>query len=249
VIGSASDSTFFLGGQTAATDIYNFNNNKQLNQYVRPLTTVISFLYTTPRIAATSTSMKWVSIGLRDWQVGAVLRYQSGQLLPNPSSLNNIVTQLGRGAGNFGLGGSNYWNLTGQNRLTVDPNCGCFDPQKVSVLNTGAWVDAPAGQWTTSAPYYNNFRWQRQPSEAFNFGRNFRFGADGRYNFFIRAEFQNIFNRLFLSTPSNANPNLPITTTLYNGVAINNAGFGSVGTLNGGAAQPRSGQIVGRFTF
>ena len=29
VIGSASDSTFFLGGQTTATDIYNFNNNKQ----------------------------------------------------------------------------------------------------------------------------------------------------------------------------------------------------------------------------
>ena len=76
--GAASDSTFFLGGQTTATDIYNFDNNKQLNQYVRPLTSVISFTYTTPRWAPGPRWMKFVSHILRDWQIGAVLKYQSG---------------------------------------------------------------------------------------------------------------------------------------------------------------------------
>jgi len=246
VIGSASDSTFFLGGQAVATDIYNFDNNKQLNQYVRPLVTVIAATYNTPGFDGN----RLVSNIVKDWQVGIVFRYQSGQLLSNPTSLNNLVTQLARGPGNFGQGATNFWNLTGQDRWTItDPNCKCFDPQSAVVLNRGAWSDAPGGQWSTSAPFYNNFRWQRQPSENMNFGRNFRMGADGRYNLFLRAEFTNIFNRLFLAAPSNANPNIPVNTTQYNGRAINANGFGSIGTLNGGGAQPRNGQIVARFTF
>ena len=248
VIGSASDSTFFLGGQTTATDIYNFDNNKQLNQYVRPLATVVSFTYTTPGLGASGRSMKVASTVLKDWQIGAVLRYQSGALIGNPTSLNQLTTQLARGTGNFGLGGTNFWNLTGKPRLTVDPNCGCFDPQHTQVLSTAAWTDAPGGQWSTSAPFYNDFRWQRQPSENLSFGRNFKMG-EGKYNLFVRAEFQNIFNRAFLSAPSIANPNIPIATTTYLGQAINNSGFGSIATLNGAGTQPRSGQIVARFTF
>ncbi len=247
VIGSASDSTFFLGGQAVATDIYNFNNNKQLNQYVRPLATVIAFTYTTPKLAASGGTMRALSHALKDWQVGAVLRYQSGQLLGNPTSLNNLVTQLARGTGNFGQGGTNFWNLTGQPRLTIDPNCGCFDPQKTVALNAAAWTDAPGGQWTTSAPYYNNFRWQRQPSENMNFGRNFR--VKEGMNLFIRAEFTNIFNRTFLSAPQVSNPNIAVSTTTYNGSILNNAGLGAISTLNGAGSQPRAGTIVARFTF
>ncbi len=250
VIGSASDSTFFLGGQTTATDIYNFNNNKQLNQYVRPLATVVSFTYTTPGLGgASGRSMKVLSTVVKDWQIGSVLRYQSGALIPNPTSLNQLTTQLARGTGNFGLGGTNFWNLTGQPRLTVDPNCGCFDPQHAQVLNTAAWTDAPGGQWSTSAPFYNNFRWQRQPAESMSLARNFRMGPEGRYNLQVRMEFQNIFNRTFLSAPSTANPNVPIGTTTYVGQVINNNGFGSISTLNGFGSQPRSGQVVARFTF
>jgi hypothetical protein len=82
-----------------------------------------------------------------------------------------------------------------------------------------------------------------------SFGRNFRVGKEGKYNLQVRAEFQNIFNRLFLSMPSVANPNLPIQTTGYSGTTINGSGFGSLATLNGSGATPRSGQIVARFTF
>jgi hypothetical protein len=91
-----------------------------------------------------------------------------------------------------------------------------------------------------------------------SFGRNFRMGKEGRYNLQVRAEFQNIFNRLFLSAPATGNTGGnpftgPITTatapTTANGVYT--AGYGYINTTNplGGAAQPRSGQLVGRFTF
>jgi hypothetical protein len=250
VIGSASDSTYFLGGQAVTTDIFNFNDNKQLNQYVRPLAMTITFSYTTPKIAGDGIAMKALSQVARDWQIGAVLRYQSGALIGLPASLNGLTAQMARGATAFGAGGTNFWNLTGQPLFKIsDPNCKCFDPQNATILNTAAFTDAPGGTWSTSAPFYNNFRWQRQPAESMSFARNFRIGKEARYDFQIRAEFQNIFNRLFLASPSIANPNLPIATTNYNGVAINNTGFGSITTLNGFGAQPRSGQIVGRFTF
>jgi hypothetical protein len=123
------------------------------------------------------------------------------------------------------------------------------------VLNPNAWTDAPGGTFGVSAPFYNNVRWQRQPAEAMSFGRNFRVGKEGQYNLSVRAEFQNIFNRLFLSMPASgtaigsataaANPATPTTTAggVYTG------GYGFIATVGGAGAQPRSGQIVARFTF
>jgi hypothetical protein len=244
VIGSASDSTFFLPFQAATTDIYNYGINKQLNQYVKPLAMTITFSYTTPRFGAQGMAMKVLSHVAGGWQLSSVLRYQSGNLIGLPSSNNALLAQLGRTTGGTG---NNYWNLTGKPYLTVDPNCGCFNPQTAAVLSTAAVTDAPAGTFSTSAPYYNSIRWQRQPAESMAFARNFRIKE--RYQIQIRAEFQNIFNRLFLSAPSTANPNTPIALTTYSGLPLNNSGFGSISTLNGLGAQPRSGQIIGRFQF
>ena len=52
VNGSASDSTFFLTNQSQTVDLFNYADNKQLNQYVRPLAMTITFSYTTPKFAA-----------------------------------------------------------------------------------------------------------------------------------------------------------------------------------------------------
>jgi hypothetical protein len=251
VNGSASDSTYYLTSQAVSTDIYNYGINKQLNQYVRPLALTITGSYTTPKLAGESFGMRALSQASRDWQLSAVLRYQSGALIGLPASLNLLTTQLGRtnSLGFTNTFGNNYWNLTGQPILNVNPNCGCFNPQTTQVLNTAAFADAPGGTWSTSAPFYNNLRWQRQPAESLALARNFRIGKERKYNLQVRAEFQNIFNRLFLSMPSVANPNLPITTTTSAGNVLNNTGFGSVATLNGAGATPRSGQLVGRFTF
>ncbi len=236
-----------LQGIPIYNDIYNYGINKQLNQLVRPLALVISGTYVTPKLSAESGGGKVLSQVLRDWQVGAVLRYQNGALLQTPYSNNQLNLQLARATPTF-------WNyVPGVNPLNVDPNCGCFNPQTTLVLNKNAWTDAPAGTFGVSAPFYSNYRWQRQPAESMSFGRNFRVGKERQYNLFVRAEFQNIFNRHFLSTPLtgtaspalSANPSNPPTATggVYTG------GYGYVATLGGAGAQPRSGQIVARFTF
>ena len=56
--------------------------------------------------------------------------------------------------------------------------------------------------WTTSAPFYNDFRWQRQPAESLSLGRTFGLDKEGRFKFDVRVEFYNVFNRLFLASPA-----------------------------------------------
>ena len=237
-----------LQGIPIYNDVYNYGINKQLNQLVRPEALVISGSYVTPKLAADSGGAKALSQILRDWQLGWVLRYQNGALIQTPYSNNQLNLQLARASPTF-------WNyVPGMNRLNVDPNCGCFNPQTTLVLNKNAWTDAPGGTFGVSAPFYNNYRWQRQPAESMSFGRNFRLGKEGKYNLFIRAEAQNIFNRLFLSMPLtgtasptlSANPSTPATTGAG---GVFTGGYGYLATLGGAGAQPRSGQIVGRFTF
>jgi len=237
-----------LAGIPIYNDIYNYGINKQLNQLVRPEAAVISGSYVTPKLlSADSGGMKVLSQVLRDWQLGFVLRYQNGALIQTPYSNNQLNLQLVRAT-------PTNWNyVPGVNPLGVDPNCSCFNPQTTLVLNKNAWTDAPAGTFGVSAPFYNNYRWQRQPAESMSFGRNFRFGKEGKYNFFVRAEFQNIFNRLYLSMPG---AGAASTTSAYNPSSpsviaggVYTGGYGFIPTVGGAGATPRSGQIVGRFTF
>jgi hypothetical protein len=143
-----------------------------------------------------------------------------------------------------------------------DPNCHCFDPTKQVVLNKDAWVDAPAGTFGTSAPYYNDFRWQRQPAESLSLGRTFGLDKESRVKLDFRVEFFNVMNRLFLNSPSGvgqttqpAGPNPAATVVSTNGILT--SGYGVVSTSNvtlpgqipGNGSQPRTGQIVARVSF
>jgi hypothetical protein len=258
--GSGTDTNFFVSGRPLINDIYNYDQNKQLNQLVKPLATVISGTYTTPKMRADGAGMRVVSQVLRDWQLGTVLRYQSGNLIQTPPSNNQLMSQLTRFTNADFLGSTQtFWNrVPGVNPLSVDPNCKCFNPQTAQVLNPAAWTDAAAGQFGVSAPFYSNYRWQRQPAEALSLGRNFRFGKEGQYNLQLRSEFQNIFNRHFLSAPSvggqggaffqSASLVSPATQVASAG-GVNTSGYGTIATLAGAGATPRSGQIVARFTF
>jgi len=194
--------------------------------------------------------MKVVSQVVRDWQLGWVLRYQSGALIQAPASTNQLCNQLLRGCGSFFTAVSNVDNLVpGKSLLLVDPNCKCFDPTKQQLLNPQAWSEPATGQWGTSAPFYSNYRWQRQPAESMSFARNFRVGHEGRYSLQVRAEFQNVFNRHFYSAPA-------ITGSLLAAPSVNassviTGGYGTINTAagTGAGAVPRSGQAVIRFTF
>jgi hypothetical protein len=256
VLGTGAETGQYVNGTPMVVDIWNYGINKQLNQLNRPLAAVISGSYVTPKFQADSKGMKAVSQVVRDWQVGALLRYQSGALIQSPPSNNQLMSQLERQSADFLKSVQTFWNyVPGVNPLAVDPNCGCFNPQTTQVLNPKAWTDAPAGQFGVSAPFYNNYRWQRWPAESMSFGRNFRMGHEGRFNLFVRAEFQNIFNRLFLSMPSVGGAFVPVSPTTQIGQSggVNTSGYGYINTVNstapGYGPVPRSGQIVARFTF
>ncbi|HEY7334314.1 MAG TPA: TonB-dependent receptor [Bryobacteraceae bacterium] len=263
VIGTGSEAGNInsLAGVPLYNDIYNYGINKELNQLVKPLAVVLSGSYTTPKFQADGAGMKALSHVVRDWQLGWVLRYQSGNLIASPPSNNQLNLQLAR-ASNLDRGSVTFWNpVPGVNPLNVDPNCHCFNPQTTLVLNKNAWTDAPAGTFGVAAPYYNNYRWQRQPAESLSFGRNFRIGKEARYNLFVRAEFQNIFNRVVLSQPfvgagNLSGSNQPSIAALVNPATVPNTsngvftgGYGYIPTLGGAGASPRAGQMVARFTF
>ena len=256
-IGAGSEAPIFLSYNPVIEDIFNYANAKQLNQLNPPLELIISGTYQTPKLpSADSGGMKVLSQVVRDWQLGWLLRYQNGALIEVPSSTNLLEDLLLRGGGFNGTPINPANLVAGVNPLAVDPNSKSFNPQTTTVFNPAAFSDPAPGQWGTSAPFYNNLRWQRQPAESMSFGRNFRFGKEGRYNFFIRAEFQNIFNRLLLNGPSTGNQQAGFfgPTTLAASPVVSNGvltgGLGYVPTVGGQTAvPPRSGQIVARFTF
>jgi Carboxypeptidase regulatory-like domain/TonB dependent receptor len=241
--------TSYLGqpGTNAINDVYNRMQNKQLAGQSRPFMLVTSFRYTTPSISG----MKALSYALRNWNIAGVLRYQSGEPIRTPASNNGLLGQLARtdNPGGFG-GGRTTWNaVAGVNPLLVDPNCKCFDPTTQLVLNPAAWTDAPGGQWGTAAPYYNNYRWQRQPSESLSLGRTFGLAKDGKIKFDVRAELFNVFNRLYLSNPTiintgaNNGPNAAAPTVRNNQGARSRPATASSTPLTA-PARPR---VLGRW--
>ena len=155
---------------------------------------------------------------VRDWQLGAVLRYQSGALIGDPDiAEQSHRTSWPEAPRHSATGGA---ELPESDRTAAvpdhDPNCKCFNPQTTQVLNPAAWTDAPGGTWSTSAPFYNNYRWQRQPAESMSFARNFRIGKEGRYNLQVRARIpEHLQPHLPVGAVAWPTPMLPIGTTTY----------------------------------
>jgi hypothetical protein len=259
--GTNSNTSYVTPSPPLINDVFNKSLDKQISGFSVPQELIIAFNYTTPKVELNVTGGKALSWLARDWTIGGVLRYQSGVILQSPFSANNLLSNLGRGPGNNpALWGGGYTFLNRvphQPLFLVNPNS-TFDPTQQLVLNPKAWVEPPYGTFGASAPYFNDFRWQRQPAESMAFGRVFRIKERAQLQ--IRAEFQNIFNRLFYQAPADGSPfGFPFTSvatpTLHgNPGGTLSQGFGFVNWVNGGlgsfgGAQPRSGQIVARFTF
>ncbi len=237
---SAENSYALFGGANGAptfqNDVTNYNQNKYLSYQDRPFELVISATYTTPAWKIN----KFVGVLTRDWQLSAVLRYQSGQLIQIPGTNNNYNNQIGRG-------GNLAERIPGVPVFLHDPNCHCYDPTTQLEVNPAAFMQTPTGQFSTSTPYYDDIRAARFPMENMSLGRNFRFGHEGRMNLQIRAEFTNIFNRIFIPAPTITSLTTP--TTYAPGSQILTGGFGFVNTNAGVGQQPRAGTMVARFTF
>jgi hypothetical protein len=263
ILGTNSASPYFTAGQVVVNDVNNRMQNKQLSSLDQPQTMVITFNYTTPKtkFGGDGFAGKTLQFLTRDFTFGGVLRYSSGVLIETPSANNNFLYQLGVGTqDNPALfsapaGLENY--VSGQSFFApgFNPNSH-FDPTKTLVLNPNAFTQPAPATFGVSAPYYIGNRWQRQPAESLSVGRIFRIKE--KYQLQIRAEFQNVFNRVFYSTPStnveasgtsgatafnNPFPVLGSTTGALSG------GYGFVNEFNGAGSRPRTGQLVARFTF
>jgi hypothetical protein len=178
--------------------------------------------------------------------VGAVMSYGSGLPVLAPTSSNNLSTLLFR---------STYFNrVPGVPLYLTDLNCHCVDPSKQLVLNPAAWSNPTDGQWGTAAPYYNDYRYQRRPSESLSLGRVFSFRESMKLT--IRMNFQNILNRTQMGNPTATNPLAPTTCTGGSGAACTNpatagALTGGFGFINSGSlfAPARQGTLEMRFQF
>jgi hypothetical protein len=256
-LGSNSSTSYFTPGALAINDIFNRNQNKSISSLSQPFQLVISGSYTTPRTRGDRMAFKVLSQAVRDWQIGTVLRYTSGAIIQTPRSSNNLFGVLQRTNFFYALGTPVNRNPGVPQFATLpdggtDPNCKCFDPNKQVLVNPAAYADPAPGQFGGSSAFFNDYRWMRQPSEALSLARNFRMGEEGKYNLQIRAEFQNVLNRRFYSAPGGGLINAPTTFNTTPGSALFGSvsgGLGYVNSVNGVGSNPRSGQMVARFTF
>lgn len=123
-----------------------------------------------------------------------------------------------------------------------DLNCRCIDPNKELVLNPKAWSDPAAGEWGTSAAFYDDFRYQRRPSEQFGIGRVFRIRELITVD--IRGEWFNAFNRTVMPNPGAGNP---LQTPAFNAQGVPTAGYGWINSVT--VTGQRNGQLVARVRW
>ncbi len=237
--GTENASAVITGGAAEqVNDVFNRGLNKYISGYNQPLVSQITVNYVIPKfINGSSAAMRALSLATRDWTFGTFLAYRSGQPLRVPAANTNLNGLLFRG--------NSYANrVAGQPLFLADLNDHSKDPARTLYLNSKAWAEPAAGQFSSSAAYYDDYRLQRRPTESFNVGRTFRIKENITFN--VRAEFSNIFNRTQMNNPSSTNATTGITTNPTTGVYTN--GFGFINT-GGTASLPRQGTIVARLQF
>jgi hypothetical protein len=219
----------------AINNVFDRPNQKSLVSSSQPFLFVVSFTYELPFDQYLLPKNKLYRQVVGGWRLGGLFRYGSGLPIPVPSSqgnLNSLIFQSTR-----------MNRVAGQPLFLANVNCGCFDPTKTLVLNPKAWSDVPNGTWGYSAPFYNDYRYERTPYESANLSRNFRINE--RTSLELRGEFFNIFNRVELPNPSATNP---LATTTYNSTTgLLSGGFGYINVSSIGGV--RTGELVARLSF
>ncbi len=248
---------------TATNDPFNRNLGKNLSAYDVPNQLRLSAQYEVPRFHEGIFSNKVLSYIVSGWGTGWYLNYQSAALVGLPTSTGSapISDFLGYGPGPAQLipGMSpwsvNWYNYAGVHETTpLNINCGCFNPTTTQVLNPAAFTNVPNGTFAANQSSIRSFRGPRIPSENANFSRNFRIRE--RYNFQVRAEFVNIFNRMIWPTATlsstainvGAFTTAPTKFTTGPNAGLYSGGFGTI-VPETTASGERAGTLVGRFSF
>lgn len=208
----------------------------ELQSTDQPFLFNMNAVYTTPK-APFLNNVRFANALVEDWQIGAFTQYGSGPLLAPPTNTtSNLIT-------------SEFSRVPGQPLYNVNINSQSINACCQQVLNPNAWVLVPENAAGPAlGTYYSDFRGPRHPEENANFGRNFRIKE--RMNLQFRGEFVNIFNRLYLPSPSTFPPTLPLSKNAF---GYYTSGFGTMAVYSapGGSlfTQGRTGTLILRFTF
>ena len=219
-----------VGGGDPINDVFNRRNQRDLSSADQPFFFNEAINYRLPSVGPNAV----VRNAVRDWTLSAIFTYASGTPIAVPGSQNNLSTQLFRGTFANRVPGQPLW--------LKNPNCGCIDPNKDFVLNQAAWSDPAAGTWGTSAAYYGDYRGARRPAESAGIGRVFRLWEGVTME--VRAEFQNVLNRLQLAGPSSSNA---LATQVRNAAGVPTSGFGYINANSVGGQ--RTGLLLARFQW
>jgi hypothetical protein len=252
-VGAETFDPAFAAVAPAINDLNDLRSNKTLSGLSVPHRIVIAANYTVPRFENMN---KIVSRVLGNWQLGAVLNYQSGapihvpfaQTTPNLTSLLSLCAPQSVFGGCNSSATSPYGVSSHANRVAGQPLYltdlnSSFDPYKQFVLNPAAWTNPAPGTFGTTSAYLNEYRYRRIENENLSLARLFRIKE--RYQLSIRMELMNAFNRVRIPNPSATNAT---ASQVYNASTGNTqSGFGYINPLPAGAQ--RTGQLVARFTF
>jgi len=217
------------------------NTQKILDVNSIPQSLSMNLIYQTPHLTSGFLGANKVLRQIfSDWQVSAVMRYQSGLLITAPGSNDNLGTYLAGAASQY------MARVPGQPLYLVDPN-GHIDPTQQLFLNPAAWTECgPTATFGCGAPRYTDFRQRRTPQEDIGLGRRFVLSEAHSRFFEIRMEMYNPFNRIVFPNIGVGNP-LASATHNSNGLLSGGFGFMNVNSIVAGTA--RNMLVVARLAF
>jgi len=243
---AASGAYTWAKGFTKPTrqDFFNPGANSWALQQIPPQVLTFNATYTVQKYTLLP---KLVNEVTKDWEIGFFASYASGAFLTPPTSTTaNFLT-------------SEDVRVAGQPLYLQNINdIHSYNPYTQVVLNPAAWAQLPTNSVGPAAStLYSDFRGPRTPRENGNFGRHFKIKE--RYDFYIRGEFVNLFNRTILPNPSTSNPQLAPTKGAGGGTILT-SGFGVINAFNAPGTAPavsagavtllgRTGTVIARFTF
>ena len=204
------------------------------------------FNYEVPRFGFAHSG--WKAALFAGWTTDGIFHYQSGFPIQVPNAQTpftlNQVTFTSSNSGN-----SVFANrVPGQKLFLHNLNSHSGNPYTTFFLNPAAWANPTPGTYSTSKPYFNDYRGSRQPAEQLGVGKVFDFKEGVRFS--LRADFFNVFNRWVYPNLNNTGNFAQAPQYDTNGTIAN--GFGYLGNSISGAGgnfAPRSGEFVARIQF
>jgi hypothetical protein len=190
----------------------------------------------------------WRAALFTGWTTDGIFHYQSGFPIQVPNAQTpftlNSVTFTSSNNGN-----SVFANrVPGQKLFLHSLNDHSGDHYTTFFLNPAAWANPTPGTYSTSKPYYNDYRGPRYPAEQLGVGKSFTFKEGVKFS--LRADFFNVFNRWAYPGLNNTGNFAQAAQYNSNGSIAN--GFGYLGNSISGAGgnfAPRSGEFVARIQF